>query len=129
MKTPIISFWICSLAFSAAVAAGEEPLKYVLEPEHIECAVIRQQQNKYSVQIQLNKAETARFADLTQRHVGQSLQVVNADRILVQAIIRAEINSGSISISDWDDEESAPRFVQVLGVRTCFQAETSRDER
>lgn len=129
MKTPIISFWTCSLAFFAAMAAGEEPLRYALEPEHIECAVIRQQQNKFSVQIQLNKAETARFAELTQRHVGQRLQVVNADWILVQAIIRAEINSGSVSISDWDDEESAHRFVQALGVRTCFQAETSRDDR
>lgn len=129
MKTPIISFWICSLAFFAAVAAGEEPLRYALEPEHIECAVIRQQQNKYSVQIQLNKAETARFAELTRRHVGQRLQIVFADQDVVQATIRAEIPSGSINTSGWDDEGKAHRFAQELGVRACLQAETMRDDR
>lgn len=119
MKTVIISFWICSLGFFAAVAAGEEPLRYALEPEHIECAVIRQQQNKYSVQIQLTEGETVRFAEFTQQHVGRELQIVSGERTVQQATIKARIDSGSIETLGWKDEAVARDFIQRLKTSGC----------
>jgi len=102
-----------------STAAAGEPLQYRLETGHVKCAQVLKSPNEIRIQVELTRQESEHFAELTRGHIGQLLQIVHADRILLQAIIRAEISSGMILTSGFDSEETANRFIQTLSVGHC----------
>lgn len=121
--------FVLVLLFSSLVVAGcavaAEPYQYVLNKEKVRCAKFLEGVDKTTVQFFLTDEETARFADLTERHIGQKLQVVYKDRVLVNAVVRGRIESGSISTTELEVEEGLTIIRELNCDMGCSQKETS----
>ena len=109
----IIAASIVVLVF---MASADEVIQYPLDPAKVISARLLKLRDELSVQIRLDEVETARFAKLTKNNVGKMLQVVLDDQVLVEAVVRAEIDSGFIGVRV-SDEPEAKRIIQELNSR------------
>jgi preprotein translocase subunit SecD len=107
---------ILVMASSAAALSvvADEVIQYNLTPEKVERVKLLESQGKTTILIELVDGEKQAFSELTQRHIGQNLQIVYGEHILVQATIRAEIDSGIITSSGWE-ERLAREIIHDLG--------------
>ncbi|MDO3377155.1 hypothetical protein [Geoalkalibacter halelectricus] len=108
----LIFLWVSSAAALSAVA--DEVIQYNLTPEKVESVRLLESQGETTILIILVDGEKQAFAELTKRHIGQNLQIVYGPQILVQATIRAEIDSGIIASSSLE-KQLASKIVHELG--------------
>lgn len=90
-------------------------LQYSISKEKFEDAwVVDTKDGFYSVVIKLKEPYKEEFAKLTAINIGKRLQILFEGQILVEAIIKDEIDSGIISDSGWKSEEDALKFIDTL---------------
>jgi hypothetical protein len=106
----IIAASIVVLVF---MASADEVVQYPLDRAKVADARLLKLRNELSVQIRLDKAETSRFAELTKNNVGKMFQVVLDDQVLIEAVVRAEIDSGFMAVRV-SDEAEAEQLIQKL---------------
>lgn len=116
----LIIFIFC---VSPAVYANE--LQYVITPEKIDRAWINESawegQKKFEVGIRLKEPYRSEFAQLTGGNIGRRLKTIFSGRALVDAVIKARIESGDIVIGVVGSGEDAGMLVyEVLsGGKRC----------
>ena len=102
----VVSFFVAHANLSITMASADEIVQYHLDTAKVRDAWLHKWRDELSVQITLDEAETAKFAKLTKNNVGKLFQVVLDDQVLIEAVVRAEIDSGSMSARVSDEAEA-----------------------
>ena len=80
--------------------------RYQLDPTKVVSTRLHKWKEQISVSIHLDEAESASFAELTRGNVGNMLQVVLDGQVLIEAIVKAEIDGGSMNVRVSDEAEA-----------------------
>ncbi|TAL17602.1 hypothetical protein EPN96_04595 [bacterium] len=106
---------------SSAIAEEGPTVNYELTPEKLLAARILITSSakfpdypKYSVIAELNFEEMRVFRELTKENVGRRLEVSFQGRVLMGAIVKAEIESGTMNVLRTNDKEEALALVREL---------------
>lgn len=109
----VVSIFVVFTNLAVTMASADEIVQYHLNPAKVTDARLHKWRNELSVQITLDEAETVRFAKVTKSNVGKRLQVLLDDKVLIEPVVRAEIDSGSMSVRV-SDEAEAEKLIQEL---------------
>lgn len=86
--------------------AESKPLRYVLCKNIVAQARVVSSSNSFSVIIKLSQSATKDFSIITAKNVGRRLTIYVNDTVVTSAIIKAEINSGTIQSSRMTEGEA-----------------------
>ena len=98
-KTLILSILFLSLIqLGLSKKIDSDTLRFSLCNDNIEWAVKSSYWNNHAIAIQLKPDATIEFAKLTGNNIGQPLEILFNNKVVVSAIIETRIPNGRISI-------------------------------
>ncbi len=89
-------------------------IQYSLCQANVEDAKVIPSRDKFSVYIQLTKSATKELSKITEENINKRMTVLIDTDLVVQAIIRAKIDSGAISSNDTSKEEAMKLRERIL---------------
>lgn len=90
-------------------------LEYSISKEMIDSArTVANRNGQYSLTIRLKEPYKDEFARLTRQNIGKRLRITFKGKILTEAIIRDEIESGFLQVGEWPSAEEAMKFMDTL---------------
>lgn len=96
-------------------AKAQDVIQFIITKENIEeISIVDYEQELFSVIIKLNEDYRTKLSKLTKKNIGDYLVVKHYDMILVEAYIKGTIDSGIITIGEWDNFEEAKEFLEIL---------------
>jgi preprotein translocase subunit SecD len=96
-------------------AKAQDVIQFILTNENIEeISIVDYEQELFSVIIKLKEDYRKELSKLTKKNIGNYLVVKYYDMVLVEAYIKGTINSGIITIGEWDNFEEAKEFLGIL---------------
>ena len=105
---------ILFLLYGSTIWANGIP-QYRISKEKIESArVVDNKDGSYSVVIQLKEPYKKELAKITSKNIGKKLRIIFRRQVLIEPIIRDQIDSGIIIIGDWKSAEDALKFIDTL---------------
>lgn len=106
---------IALLLTTASFADESETVKYELSPGNIiRVMILNDSPPKLDVVAILNFEESKAFAALTKKNIGNKLEILFKGRILTKAVVRDEIERGSIGVLCTSDKDEALSLVREL---------------
>ncbi len=112
-KVAIVVFGI--MIMSAATVLAGEVVQYDLSKEKIKkVSIAGAGEGRYTVMIELTKKNREVFAKLTGNSVGRTLVVTISDHVLTRAVIRGKIDSGIISVGDFDLRNALTKMAEIF---------------
>ncbi len=114
----LIALVITSVFLSHAFAAEDSVVRYELTPQKLMAARILVVSSpdfpKYFVTAELNFEDLDVFRRLTKENIGKKHEVSFNGKVLMSAVIEAEIPNGTINVLRTNDKEEALKLVREL---------------
>lgn len=89
-------------------------VKYSICKNNVADAVVTSNDNYHAVNIQLTSDATEEFSELTGKNINQRLEILFKDKVVVVAIVKAKITSGSIQLQTKSKEEAETLAKDIL---------------
>ena len=117
MKSLVIKSLLVLIIISiqSLFAIAEEGLRYEILKHNVSTAWLSDPcSGYYKVIIELNEKAKTNFKIITEENIGKRLEIIFSGKILTQAVIKTEIDSGIIQVGKWEKKEDANKFIDAL---------------
>jgi hypothetical protein len=106
---------IAIVSFYCPLLYADSSLEYSISSAKVARVQVSENVNgTYSVAVKLREPYKKEFARVTGENIGKKLRIVFKKKILVEALIRDQIESGDIKAGEWSSQESAMKFIDTL---------------
>jgi len=68
----------------------------------------------YAISIKMNSDCTINFKNFTRKNIGKSLKILKNGHLIVEAVIKEEIDSGLITIQNLQDTKETLKYLKIL---------------
>ena len=110
-----ISFVYIFFACLCYNSYAQQSINYTLKNSCIESVSYSlDSDSQYAIFIQMTPDCALEFKIFTSENIGKSLQVLKNGHLIVEAVIRGEIDSGLISIDNLQDSKEVLEYLKIL---------------
>jgi preprotein translocase subunit SecD len=103
------------LIINPTSAYAADTLQYALTHDKVKrVCVFEIKEGLYWVTVELNNPAKKVLSQLTENNIGKKMDVVISERILVSAVIKGKIDSGVISLGEWNLEEATEKIKEIF---------------
>ncbi len=97
------------------ISYAQQSINYDLENSCIESVTYSLAPDSlYAIFIKMNSECALKFKNFTRENIGKSLMILKNGNLIVEAVIRGEIDSGLISIDNLQDSNETLKYLKIL---------------